>query len=83
MTSDYIAEKMSKVILQVLILLATGTSCVPLVGNPIILKSQRCIYHPKILDRAITRVEVYCLVLQGLRVREPKNIRLYSSNTNS
>ena len=39
----------------------------------------------RFLDRAITptRVEVYCLVLQDLRVREPKNIRLYSSNTNS
>ena len=31
----------------------------------------------------LTRVEVYCLGLQGVRVQEPKNIRLYSSNTNS
>jgi len=37
------------------------------------------------LDREIqpTRVEVYCIMLQDLRIREPKNIRLYSSNTNT
>ena len=35
MTSDY-CWKMSTVVLQVLIVLATGTSCVPLEGNPIV-----------------------------------------------
>ena len=31
----------------------------------------------------LTKVEVYCLVLQDLRIREPKNIELYSSRINS
>jgi len=36
-------------------------------------------------DETVTpiRVEVYCLVLQDLKIREPKNIRLYSSSTDS
>jgi len=39
----------------------------------------------RFLDQAITptRVEVYCLVLQDLRIREPQNIRLHSSSANS
>jgi len=30
-----------------------------------------------------TRVEVYCLALPDLRVQKPRNIKLFSSNTNS
>jgi len=30
-----------------------------------------------------TRVEVYCLVLPDLKVQKPRNVRLFSSNTNS
>ena len=39
----------------------------------------------RFLDQAIipTRVEVYCLVLQDLRIREPQRITLHSSSTNS
>ena len=39
----------------------------------------------RFLERAITptRVEVYCLELRDLGIREPHDIRLYSSNTNS
>ena len=39
----------------------------------------------RFLDEPITptRVEVYCLTLQDLRIRAPRNIRLYLSSTNS
>jgi len=39
----------------------------------------------RFLDEAITptRVNVYCLILQDLRVQAPSNIMLYSSSTNS